>query len=80
MKQKNMTRRLAQLKKTFLKNLPSILIVSLLVFSGSTMSSCNRGTGCKMNQSQVKANRKGELSSKRGKTNLFPKKMRKKKR
>ena len=72
--------RFTQLKKTFLKRLPSLLLVSLLIFSGATLSSCNRGTGCKMNESQVKTNRKGELSSKKGKTNLFPKKLRRKKR
>jgi len=75
-----MTQLLTQLKKAFLTQLPSLLIVTLLLFSSSAFTSCNRGTGCKMNESQVKSNRKGELSSKRGKTNLFPKKLRKKKR
>jgi len=75
--QKNMTQLLTQLKKVFSKKLPSLLIIALLLFLGSAVTSCNRGTGCKMNESNVKNNRKGELSSKRGKTNLFPKKLRK---
>ena len=74
-----MTQLVTQLKRAFSKRLPSLLIVTLLLFSGSTFTSCNRGTGCKMNESNLKTNRKGELSSKRGKTNLFPKKLRKKK-
>lgn len=50
-----------------------------LAFSFSTTSSsCARKTGCKITEeAHVKLNRKGELPTKRGKSNLFSKKQRK---
>ncbi len=43
-----------------------------------TGSSCNRKAGCPANeQLHTQSNRKGQLSTKRGSSNLFPKKMRK---
>ncbi|MFK7937411.1 MAG: hypothetical protein AB8G22_28105 [Saprospiraceae bacterium] len=51
----------------------------LLIFS-TTTTSCNRGTGCPAtDNAHVKPNRKGELPKKRGKSALFPKDMKKKK-
>jgi len=42
-------------------------------------SSCNRKSGCPAYENAtVKANRKGELPSKGGKSGLFPKKMKRK--
>ena len=40
-------------------------------------TSCSKKTGCPINENAgVKANKKGALPSRRGKSNLFPKKMR----
>ena len=43
-----------------------------------TTSSCSRKTGCPANELDAKTDRKGNLSTKRGKSGLFPKKMKKK--
>ena len=49
----------------------------VLSMIGTTSSSCSRKTGCPVNENvHVKPNRKGKLPSKRGKSQLFPKKMR----
>lgn len=50
--------------------------LTLLLFTlGSTASSCNRGTGCPATEgAHVKPNRKGELPTSGGRTQLFPKK------
>jgi len=46
----------------------------------TTTSSCTRKTGCKISENAgVKANRKGQLPTKKGKSGLFPKSMSKKK-
>jgi|GEM_PF-289538 len=46
-----------------------------------TTTSCSRKSGCiTAENAQVKTNRKGELPTRRGKSSLFPKQMRKKKR
>jgi len=57
-----------------------IFLALFLVFSG-LFSACNSNkTGCPINEStHVKTDRKGNLSTKRGKTSLFPKNMKKKK-
>jgi len=65
-------------KNNFLRNLPFLFFVALLTFSGTSFSSCTPKVGCKINDGSANTNRKGELSSKRGKTNLLPKKHRKK--
>ena len=45
-----------------------------------TFSSCTKKTGCLVTENvHSKPGRKGQLSTKRGKSNLFPKEMRKKK-
>ena len=67
------------LKKSFLKKLPLFFFVSLLTFSGTTFISCSPKSGCKINDGGAKTNRKGELSSKKGKSNLLPRKYRKSK-
>lgn len=56
-----------------------LIVATLFCFSG-TMSSCGSNkTGCPVNErAKNKVNKKGELSSKKGKSNLFPKKVRKK--
>lgn len=66
------------LKKKLLRYLPLLLFASLLTFTGTTFTSCSPKTGCKINDGGAKTNRKGELSRKRGKTNLLPKKYRNK--
>lgn len=53
---------------------------SLLFLGTTTLSSCTKKTGCVINENaHVKPNRKGQLPTKGGKSNLFPKDMRKKK-
>lgn len=53
-----------------------ILIFGVFSFSST---SCNRGTGCPINDNAtVKTNRKGKLPKRGGKSNLFPKNMRRK--
>ncbi len=50
-----------------------------LLLSSGLSSSCSRKTGCPVNENvHVKPNRKGELPTKGGSSNLFSKKMRKK--
>ncbi len=56
------------------------LFISLLFLFAffTALSSCSRKTGCPANESlHAKTNRKGDLSTQRGSTQLFPKKMRK---
>ncbi|GLR17979.1 hypothetical protein [Portibacter lacus] len=51
----------------------------LLVTANTTFSSCSPKVGCELNEGMSpKTNRKGELSTKRGSSNLFDKKKRKK--
>ena len=61
-------------KTTFL-----FLVLGLFCFS-NVMSSCGGPkTGCPVNErAKTRVNKKGELSGKKGKSNLFPKKVRKK--
>lgn len=55
----------------------SLLIVMLSALSPVLLSSCSRKTGCPSYETvHTKTNRKGELSTKRGKSSLFPKNMR----
>jgi len=64
-----------------MKKLKLLLLCSSLLLVLPFISSCSKKTGCPVNETVGKtSNRKGELSTKRGKSNLFPKKMRKKKR
>ncbi|MFT6321197.1 MAG: hypothetical protein ACJAT4_002126 [Granulosicoccus sp.] len=58
-----------------------LLCSSLLLVLPFVSSSCSKKSGCPVNETVGKTNsKKGSLSTKRGKSNLFPKKMRKKKR
>jgi hypothetical protein len=51
----------------------------LFLFGGMLTSCSGPKTGCPINEkAKVKTNRKGELSRKKGKSSLFPKKVRKK--
>lgn len=58
----------------------TIILLSLFLlatFGAGTLSSCSRKTGCPSTEAaSIKTDRKGQLSTKRGNTNLFPKKMR----
>ncbi|MFK8009144.1 MAG: hypothetical protein AB8H03_22480 [Saprospiraceae bacterium] len=64
-----------------MKKFKLLLLCSSLLLVLPFVSSCSKKTGCPVNETVGKStNRKGELSTKRGKSNLFPKKMRKKKR
>ncbi|MEM1123981.1 MAG: hypothetical protein AAGJ18_26320 [Bacteroidota bacterium] len=68
------------IKSNLSKKVSLLLLVATLFCVGGTVTSCGSNkTGCPMNESQQgKVNKKGQLSSKKGKSNLFPKKMRKK--
>jgi hypothetical protein len=55
--------------------------IAALLFIGFAIatSSCSPKTGCAINEdAHVKVNRKGEMPTKRGKSNLFSKKTRRK--
>ena len=53
--------------------------LGLLITVSGISSSCNRGVGCPANENvSVKTNRKGNLPTRRGASQLFPKDMRKK--
>lgn len=52
------------------------------LFISLSLASCSKKTGCPMNDPAnvgASTNKKGQLSTKRGNSNLFPKNMRKKK-
>lgn len=57
-----------------------VFFALILLFAG-TFSSCGSNkTGCPVNENvHTKSDRKGNLSTKRGKSSLFPKNMKKKK-
>jgi len=67
-------------KGSLFKHLPLLFLAISLTFSTTTFTSCSPKSGCKINEAGAKTNRRGELSQKRGKTNLLPKKYRKKSR
>ncbi len=55
-----------------------LLLLLLLVVAAGTTSSCNRKTGCPAYQEvHAKTGKDGKLTTKKGSSNLFPKKMRK---
>ncbi|MFM2269669.1 MAG: hypothetical protein RL757_3110 [Bacteroidota bacterium] len=57
----------------------SALVLMLFCLSFTFLGeSCRVKSGCPTKDYHAKVNRNGELSSKHGKTNLFPKSMRKK--
>jgi len=56
----------------------AVLISLALATISTTFSSCKAGYGCPVSQKyQVKTNKKGELSTKRGKSRLMSKKRKK---
>ncbi|MBP7821910.1 MAG: hypothetical protein KA010_03225 [Saprospiraceae bacterium] len=67
-----------------MKNLKSISYSFFIIFALATIalvgttSSCSQKSGCPAQDAHVKPNKKGEYATKRGKSNLFPKTMRKK--
>lgn len=66
-----------KMMKRIIFGLSLIFTLSILF----TTTSCSRKSGCiTAENAQVKTNRKGELPTRRGKSSLFPKQMRKKKR
>lgn len=57
----------------------ALLALCLSLLASGSFSACSSGkTGCPSTQEATKGttNKKGELTTKRGKSNLFPKKMR----
>ena len=56
-------------------------LISVVLVIGTSVSSCARKNGCPATQeaAYLKVNKKGQLSGKRGKSSLFPKKATKKK-
>lgn len=56
-----------------------MLTVAMVLFLAASYTSCSPKSGCPAYESaKVQTNRKGELPTKRGKSSLFPKDMRKK--
>lgn len=56
-----------------------LFFLGFMILGASSLTSCSKKTGCPINEEMgPNVNRKGELSMKRGKTNLFDKKTRKK--
>ncbi len=67
--------------KLFLQKKSTILlmVMGLFCFSATLISCGGPKSGCPVNEkAKTRVNKKGELSSKKGKSNLFPKKVRKK--
>ena len=67
--------------KSFLQQKTTVLlmIIGLFCFSNAMTSCGGPKSGCPVNErAKSKVNKKGELSGKKGKSNLFPKKVRKK--
>jgi hypothetical protein len=63
------------------KILQLCLSLTLLAFISTVTTSCSKKTGCPINESvHVKTDKNGQMKSKKGKSNLFPKDMRKKRR
>lgn len=61
-----------------LKKYSYLIFALFLGFFLINLTSCNKKTGCPINENaHVKPNKKGQLPTKGGKSNLFPKKMRK---
>jgi hypothetical protein len=62
-----------------MKKVPAFLSIAFLSFLFAlAASSCNRGTGCPMNESaHVQPNKKGEYPKTRTRSGLFPKSMNK---
>jgi hypothetical protein len=62
-----------------MKSKIKIFFLSFVILgSGISISSCSRGSGCPAETANVKPNRKGSYTSRKGSSNLFPKDMRKK--
>ncbi len=62
-----------------MKRLVFLLFITIFATAGTTLSSCSRKSGCPAYDSaKAQTNRKGELSTKRGKSSLFPKDMQRK--
>lgn len=67
--------------KSFLQQKTTILLMVMTLFCfGNVLTSCGGPkSGCPVNErAKTRINKKGELSGKKGKSNLFPKKVRKK--
>lgn len=60
------------------KNISFLFFCSILLLTSISTTSCNRGYGCPAYGTKAKINKKGDLSSKSGSTQLFSKKMRSK--
>ncbi|MEZ4986795.1 MAG: hypothetical protein R2795_17450 [Saprospiraceae bacterium] len=59
-----------------MRRFPLLFIVCLLLLAGSGLQSCSKKSGCPaIASTKVKTKRNGELSTKRGKSTLFPKDM-----
>ena len=67
--------------KSLLQKKTTILLMVLALFCfGNILTSCGGPkSGCPINEkAKTRVNKKGQLSGKKGKSNLFPKKVRKK--
>jgi len=56
------------------------VLSAFMLLMAASFTSCSKKSGCPVNETvQAKTNKRGEFSTKRGKSNLFPKDMRGKK-
>ncbi len=56
------------------------LFIAISVLTAASWTGCSKKSGCPVNETVgAKTNKRGEFSSKRGNSNLFPKEMRAKK-
>ena len=60
------------------KKVSFLLFCSFLLMTSISTSSCSKGYGCPTYGTKANINKKGNMSNKRGSTNLFSKKMRSK--
>lgn len=59
------------------KKISFLLFCSFLLLGSTSLVSCSKGYGCPSYGTKASINSKGEMSTQRGSSNLFPKKMRK---
>lgn len=58
-----------------MKKLPALLVLTFACFMLISNSSCNRGTGCPINENaHVQPNKKGDYKKSKTRSGLFPKK------
>ena len=69
----------SSIKSLLKKKVTFLMLIASLFLIGTMTTSCGSNKeGCPINERSGQPNKKGQYSSKKGKSNLFPKKVRKK--